>query len=260
MLKHVAPLDLLFRALADPARRRMLERLTRGPATVSDLAATEAMSLPAAGQHVKVLQDCGLVVSAKTGRSRTCRIEPQALAPAEGWIAERRSWDERFSRLAGMLAEGETTMTERSIAHGSFTVRRSYPQAPAKVFGAWADPTIKRRWYGGSQQDEATRVFEFRAGGREFHDGVGPAGENYAFELRYYDFVTDARIVYAYEVLIEGVRHSVSIASVEFAPEGSGTALTMTEHGAFLDGHEIPDDRINGANWVLDQLAIVLDD
>ena len=104
MLQH-PPLDLLFQALADPGRRIMVERLSRGPASVSELARPLAMSLPAVVQHLQVLQDCGLVRSEKVGRVRTCQIEPDALRTAEKWIIERRTtWERRLDRLGNFLA------------------------------------------------------------------------------------------------------------------------------------------------------------
>jgi DNA-binding transcriptional ArsR family regulator len=106
MLNHSAPLDLMFHALADPTRRAMVERLSRGPASVSELARPLAVSLPAVVQHLKVLEASGLVRSEKVGRVRTCRIEPQALSAAEHWIAERRTtWERRLDRLGAYLAE-----------------------------------------------------------------------------------------------------------------------------------------------------------
>ena len=76
MLNHYTRLDLVFHALADPSRRRMVERLSRGPASVSELAKPFAMSLPAVVQHLQVLEASGLVTSAKVGRVRTCQIAP----------------------------------------------------------------------------------------------------------------------------------------------------------------------------------------
>ena len=96
----------MFQALADPARRGMVERLTRGPASVSELAEPLAMSLSAVVQHLAVLEASGLVQSQKTGRVRTCRIEPKALRTAEQWIADRRTlWERRFDRLGAYLAQ-----------------------------------------------------------------------------------------------------------------------------------------------------------
>ena len=110
MLKHYEPVeegvDLLFQALADPSRRAMVDRLTRGPASVSELARPLAMSLPAVVQHLHVLEASGLVHTEKLGRVRTCAIEPAALRCAEGWIAKRRTaWEASLDRLGEYLAE-----------------------------------------------------------------------------------------------------------------------------------------------------------
>ena len=104
MLNQLSPLDLAFQALADPTRRAMVERLTRSPASVSDLARPLAMSLPAVMQHLAVLEGSGLVVSEKIGRVRMCRIEPRALSLAEQWINARRTeWERRLDRLGDYL-------------------------------------------------------------------------------------------------------------------------------------------------------------
>jgi DNA-binding transcriptional ArsR family regulator len=107
--------DLLFQALADPSRRAMVDRLTRGPASVSELARPLAMSLPAVVQHLHVLEASGLVHSEKLGRVRTCAIEPAALQAAEGWIAQRRTaWEESLDRLGEYLAEHPDEPPKRS--------------------------------------------------------------------------------------------------------------------------------------------------
>jgi DNA-binding transcriptional ArsR family regulator len=106
MLNQSAALDLMFQALADPSRRVMVERLTRGPASVSELAKPLAMSLPAVVQHLQVLEASGLVRSQKVGRVRTCHIEHQALRTAEQWISERRTiWERRLDRLGEYLVQ-----------------------------------------------------------------------------------------------------------------------------------------------------------
>ncbi len=106
MLNQSAPLDLMFQALADPTRRVMVERLSRGPASVSELARPLTMSLPAVVQHLQLLEASGLVRSEKVGRVRTCRIEPKALRTAEQWITQRRaSWERRLDRLGEYVAE-----------------------------------------------------------------------------------------------------------------------------------------------------------
>ena len=118
MLNYEAPLDRAFQALADPTRRAMVERLVQGPASVSELKRPLVMSLPAVMQHLAVLETSGLVVSHKSGRVRTCRINPAALAEAERWIAERRlEWERRLDRLGEYLktleSEGKNDEQDR---------------------------------------------------------------------------------------------------------------------------------------------------
>lgn len=109
MLNQLPDLDRLFHALADPARRAMVERLSRGPAPVSELARPLPMSLPAAMQHLGVLEAAGLVRTEKTGRVRTCAIEPGMLSLAEQWINARRiEWEHRLDRLDDYLKTLET--------------------------------------------------------------------------------------------------------------------------------------------------------
>ncbi len=104
-------LDKVFAALADPARRAMVERLVQGPAAVSDLARPLPMSLPAVMLHLKVLEESGLVTSRKQGRVRICRIDPARLSLAEQWVRERRKiWEAQLDRLGAFL--GETTPEE----------------------------------------------------------------------------------------------------------------------------------------------------
>ncbi|NQE64563.1 metalloregulator ArsR/SmtB family transcription factor [Caulobacter sp. RHG1] len=103
-------LDLMFQALADPARRGMVERLSRGPASVSELARPLDMSLPAVMQHLAMLEAGGIVTSQKVGRVRTCALQPQALSLAEQWINQRRTqWAQRLDRLGDFLAAEEET-------------------------------------------------------------------------------------------------------------------------------------------------------
>ena len=104
MPNRTGALDLAFQALADPTRRRMVARLSRGPASVSELAQPLKLPLPAGLQHLAMLEASGLVRSQKKGRVRTCRMEPKALAAAESWIAEQRAlWEGRLDRLEDYL-------------------------------------------------------------------------------------------------------------------------------------------------------------
>lgn len=105
MLNKQTDLDRLFQALSDSTRRAMVERLRQGPCSVSELARPLPMSLPAAMQHLQILEDAGVVVSEKSGRVRTCRMTPSALADAEQWLnACRVEWEQRLDRLGDYLA------------------------------------------------------------------------------------------------------------------------------------------------------------
>ncbi|KKB12328.1 ArsR family transcriptional regulator [Devosia geojensis] len=105
MLKNDASLDRMFHALADASRRQMVDRLSRGPASVSELAQPLAMSLPAVVQHLAVLEESGLVRTEKVGRVRTCTLDSAAMSRAEQWLSDRRlGWERRLDRLGSLLA------------------------------------------------------------------------------------------------------------------------------------------------------------
>ena len=110
MLNQTIDLDRTFQALADKSRRTMVERLTLGTASVSELAEPLAMSLAAVLQHVQVLEACGLVKTEKVGRTRMCQIDRAAMTAAERWITDRRrGWETRLDRLGDILHEVTTT-------------------------------------------------------------------------------------------------------------------------------------------------------
>jgi DNA-binding transcriptional ArsR family regulator len=110
MLNQTIDLDRTFQALADKSRRSMVERLTLGPATVSELAKPLSMSLAAVVQHVQILEACGVVTTEKVGRTRTCRMQPEAMTLAEQWIKDRRrGWESRLERLNEVLNEVANT-------------------------------------------------------------------------------------------------------------------------------------------------------
>ena len=124
VLDSAATLDRAFRALADPSRRQIVDRLAAGPASVSELARPLPITLAAVVQHVQVLEASGLVESRKTGRVRTCSLNQDALRAAEQWLADRRSvWERRLDRLGAVLDEPAretdtpTTASRRSEDH-----------------------------------------------------------------------------------------------------------------------------------------------
>jgi DNA-binding transcriptional ArsR family regulator len=125
MIKQSVPLDLVFKALADPTRREIVERLSGGSATVSELAAPFVITLPAVVQHLEVLEASGLVRTEKVGRVRTCRLDPEAIGRVEGWAAARRAgWERRLDRLGDVLAGTDRAAGPKHRPHGN---RRSTP-------------------------------------------------------------------------------------------------------------------------------------
>lgn len=150
-------------------------------------------------------------------------------------------------------------MAERSIVHGSFTVERRYKASPEKVFRAWADPALKRQWFGAPAEGNPKHRFDFRVGGREYVEGTAPGDKQFVFDAVYYDIVPGNRIVYAYEMYLNGERISVSVATTELRPDGAGTHLIVTEYGAFLDGLDTSEERHRGTEWIMDQLGAFID-
>jgi uncharacterized protein YndB with AHSA1/START domain len=152
-------------------------------------------------------------------------------------------------------------MTDRCVIHDTFTIERTYPAAPARVFAAFASSEAKNAWGDTGELEPAEREagieeFDFRPGGRE-RFGHKYAGTTYRYDALYYDIVPDQRIVYSYEMYADDARISVSVATIEFAKSGDGTALTWTEQGAYLDGidgPQAPSLRKEGTTEMLDGL------
>jgi uncharacterized protein YndB with AHSA1/START domain len=145
-------------------------------------------------------------------------------------------------------------MTERSVTHATFVVERTYAATPPRVFAAWADPAAKARWFGSPDEPGAEFELDFRVGGREVSRGR-VEGSTYTFEGLYQDIVPDERIVYSYDMHLDDMRISVSLATVELKPQGEGTQLVFTEQGAYLDGLDTPDRREQGTGSLLDALG-----
>jgi uncharacterized protein YndB with AHSA1/START domain len=144
-------------------------------------------------------------------------------------------------------------MTDRSVTHATFVVERTYPASPARVFQAWADPKAKALWFGGPEGSEDFEL-DFRVGGKEVNRG-DVDGATFLYEARYHDIVDDERIVYAYDMYMDDTRISVSLGTVELSPADDGTRLVYTEKGAYLDGHDTPEQRQEGTEQLFDALG-----
>lgn len=148
-------------------------------------------------------------------------------------------------------------MTERSVNHATFVIERAYPAHPAKVFAAWADGAAKGAWMDDPDYASVGSQYEmdFRVGGHERFGVVTPEGPGYRYDATYFDIVPDRRIVYCYEMYASDDRMSVSVSTVDIVPDGTGTKLTYTEQGVFLDGIDKPEAREEGTASLLDNLG-----
>jgi uncharacterized protein YndB with AHSA1/START domain len=146
-------------------------------------------------------------------------------------------------------------MKPRSVTHASFTIKRSFRQAPDRVFAAFATESNKQAWFHGPDEwGRDKHEMDFRVGGRETSVGGPPGGPVSSFRGIYQDIVPDERIVFSYDMDLDGERISVSLTTIELKRDGAGTHLTYTEQGAYLDGWDHPDGREQGTRDLLDNL------
>jgi uncharacterized protein YndB with AHSA1/START domain len=151
-------------------------------------------------------------------------------------------------------------LKERTVTHSTFVIERSYPVPPARVFAAYADSEIKARWFVGPEGWVTTEVVhDFRVGGRDINRGGPSGGPIHSYEAEYQDIVPDRRIVTSYIMHMDETPISVSLATTEFKPEGSGTRLVFTEQGAYLDGFDDGSERERGSAMLLDALGAELE-
>jgi len=147
-----------------------------------------------------------------------------------------------------------------SAVHDTFAIERTYPAPIERVFAAWASIEAKSQWFGDDAEVESIdeHTLDFRVGGGE-HLTAKAGGSVYEFDSRYYDIVENERMVWAYEMYVDGRRMSVSVGSVELTPVPGGTRLVMTEQGTYLDGLDTSEQRAAGTREFLESLARYLE-
>ncbi|MFJ2839474.1 SRPBCC domain-containing protein [Nocardia sp. NPDC087230] len=148
----------------------------------------------------------------------------------------------------------------RTINHAQFTIEREVPVAPAVAFQAFADPAIKSKWFGGEEGWELTEAsVDFRVGGIEINEGIFQKSVTSRFVATYTDIIDNERLVYTYDMWLDGAHISTSVATWEFEPTSTGTKLTLVEFGAHLDGHDTGAQREEGTRELVDTLAKYLE-
>jgi uncharacterized protein YndB with AHSA1/START domain len=153
-------------------------------------------------------------------------------------------------------------MTAAPVVHDTFTLERTYQASPAQVYAAWSNIDAKARWFNGPEHQwkASERSLDFRPGGQERVGGTFVAtGRTSLFVATYFDILDERRIVYAYEMFVDGVKISVSLASIELSPApGGGTRMVLTEQGAYFDGKDGATSRRAGTEGLMKQFAAAL--
>ena len=155
-----------------------------------------------------------------------------------------------------------STDSPKPASFGSFTISRLLNASPARVYAAWSTKAGKDRWFKAVNNawELTERQFDFRVGGHDIMAGKWQTGMISRFAATYLDIVPDQRVVYAYDLLLDDKKISVSLATIEFHAEGNGTRMTVTEQGAFLDGYEDKGSRETGTKALMDVLVASLEE
>ncbi len=146
----------------------------------------------------------------------------------------------------------------KPTTHSAFTIERDLNAPPALVFQAWSTKEAKQRWFVAHEAKEHLREMNFRVGGKDALIGEWPNGVKSQFRAQYFDIKPDERIIYVYEMFLDSVKISTSLATIEFRKAGAGTKLSVTEQHAFVDGYEDNGSRERGTNDLIDQLVAIL--
>jgi uncharacterized protein YndB with AHSA1/START domain/DNA-binding transcriptional ArsR family regulator len=232
-----SPLSRTFQALSDPTRRRILERLGDGSATITELAEPFGISLTGMKKHVGVLEEAELVTTEKIGRARTCSLGPGRLEDATEWIESyRRAVDVRLERFGEVLerrkgewlmAQQETAAVVTTSSDREIVAERVFNAPRTLVFEAFTDPELVPEWWGPRNDTTVVDRMEVRVGGDwRFVHRAADGTEN-GFRGTYREVTPPERLVYIFEW--EGMPGHVIVETIEFTDLGDGrTRVTDT--------------------------------
>ena len=144
--------------------------------------------------------------------------------------------------------------------HGTFAIKRVWAATPQRIFGAWADPTVKAQWFRGPPEkwSELRRSMDFRVGGLEVAEGRFDSGMTTLFEARYHVIEPGRRLVYVYDLRLSGELHSVTLSSLDLEPDGDRTRVSYTEQIVFMDGQDGIEMRRGGTEGQFEAIESVL--
>jgi uncharacterized protein YndB with AHSA1/START domain len=230
-------LDATFRALADPTRRAILERLAGGDRTISELAARFDMTLPAVSKHVRVLERAGLAVIRREGRARRCTLVASPMREAALWIAQYRAyWDERLDRLASYLEdtlrEEEEARMAGADARPAFRleIRRTYEASRERVYRAWTEVEALKRWHAPADAVVALAEADVRVGGQWRIHMQGEDGNEHRVSGEYREIEPPRRLVFTWQWDHHRPDY-VMVVTVDLHERGGQTELVLTHEG-----------------------------
>jgi uncharacterized protein YndB with AHSA1/START domain len=172
----------------------------------------------------------------------------------------QEGWKQTLERLErALLRTGGQEEARRSVVHGAFRIERHYDAPRERVWRAFTDQQAKDKWFtGGDGYQTLSRQMDVRPGGREHLKGRWNNGLVSTFDAVYFDVVPNERLVYTYEMHLDERKISVSLATLEFRQDGTGTSVVVSEHGAFLDGYDDAGAREHGTRFLLDAVGASL--
>ncbi len=191
-------------------------------------------------QHLSVLNASGLVVSEKTGRVRTCRIDLQTLSLAETWINDRRAeWERRLDRLGNYLSEIRTleAMMIRSIKPAPLIISKRFAAPRELVFQAWSSAEHLKNWFSPENYSVPEADIDFRSGGVFAICMRSPDGQDFWSRGKFTEVSAPDRLAFTAEVIIDGERRFIVATMAAFEEDGAETSLTIRQEYEVYDEH-----------------------